>query len=161
MKILVLADTHIPNAASDLPKIIYDHLADVDLILHAGDITEMNILDKLKERLPVVAVRGNMDTLEVRKILTQKEIVDVGRYRIGLIHGWGPPDVLQEVVIKEFLNDKVDVIVFGHLHRAINLRNNNILLFNPGSPTDKMFTKENSFGILEIDKSIKANIIKV
>ena len=60
---------------------------------------------------------------------------------------------------KEF--GKVDVIVFGHTHSSQNEIKNGVLFFNPGSVTDKVFAKENSYGILEINSSIKGRIVKL
>jgi len=60
---------------------------------------------------------------------------------------------------KEF--EGVDVIVFGHSHKPFNQIINGILMFNPGSPTDKIFTNTNSFGILELNKKIRAEHIEI
>ena len=112
MKIGVISDTHIPERAEELPKEIFLAFKDVNLILHAGDFIELTVLDKLKEISQVKAVYGNMDMPEVRNVLAQKEIIEVGKFKIGLIHGWGPPDRLIETIKKEF-PQKINAIVFG------------------------------------------------
>lgn len=160
MKILVLSDTHIPRAAHDLPKKIYDEVANVDMIFHAGDFVEKELFDKLKSLKELKAVCGNMDTGVLRNTLNQKEMVHVGKFKIGLIHGYGPPKDMIETVKKEFAG--VDAIVFGHSHAATNMVKDGILFFNPGSPTDKIFAQSNSYGILEVtDKKIEGRIIKL
>lgn len=160
MKILVLSDTHIPRVANDLPKQIYDEIANVDMILHAGDFVEKELLDKLQALRETKAVYGNMDSVELRRLLKDKEVVQAQNVRIALIHGYGAPKDLIENLKREFTN--VDAIVFGHSHAPLNTRQDGILFFNPGSPTDKIFASVNSYGILEVaDKKIEGKIVKI
>jgi hypothetical protein len=161
MKIGVISDTHIPRTAEDIPDKVYEAFSKVDLILHAGDITDESFLSKLKRLAPVRAVCGNMDTPRTARALPTKDIIEAGAFRIGLTHGYGSPSTIKETVAKIFDNDKVDVIVFGHTHKAVNETAGGILYFNPGSPTDKFFTDNNSFGILEINDKIKGTIVSV
>ena len=160
MKIIVLSDTHVPVAAADLPQAVYEAVKYADMIFHAGDLVETGILDKLRELKNVKAVFGNMDTKEIRAELKAKEVITVGKFRIGLIHGYGAPSELLATVRKEF--DKVDAIVFGHSHVACNMKKDSVLYFNPGSPTDKIFASKNSYGILNVtDKEIRGEIIEL
>lgn len=158
MKILVLSDTHIPRVAQDLPERVYKEIENADMILHAGDFVDIEVLDALKKLKKVHAVYGNMDSSEIRRMLKDKETVQAGKFRIGLIHGYGAPRELLETVKSEFTN--VDAIVFGHSHIATNTVKDGVLFFNPGSPTDTIFAKEKTFGILEVtDKKIEGRII--
>lgn len=158
MRILVLSDTHVPVAAQDLPKKIYDELKNVDMIIHAGDFVEPEMVDKLRGFKELKAVCGNMDSPAVRTALKPKEEFVIGAFRIGLIHGYGAPSEIMETVRKEF--GKVDVLIFGHSHAAVNMKKDGVLYFNPGSPTDKIFAVKNSYGILNItDKKIEGEII--
>ncbi len=159
MRIGVISDTHIPKAAEWLPERLCDDLKKVDLILHAGDLTEMEVLDKLKEFAPVRAVYGNMDDVIVRRSLPVKDIIEIGKFKIGLTHGFGPPFGLMNRVRKEFKD--VDVIIFGHSHSPKKEMKDGTLLFNPGSPTGKIFAQTNSYGIIEINDDIKGEIIKL
>lgn len=159
MKIGVISDTHIPQSGEWLPEKLCEELKKVDLILHAGDLTEMQVLEKLNKLAPTKAVRGNMDTNKVRKVLPEKEIIEAGKFKIGLIHGFGAPFGLIGRLKDKF--NGVDVIIFGHSHSPENRVENGILFFNPGSPTDKVFTKFNSYGILNINDRIKGEIIKL
>lgn len=160
MKIMVLSDTHIPRIASDLPDRIYEDIAGVDMILHAGDFVEKELFDKLSALKPIKAVYGNMDPQNLRNRLSAKEVIEVGGMKIGLIHGYGAPRELAEMVRKEFTG--VDAIIFGHSHSAMNEMRGGVLLFNPGSPTDKIFASSNSYGLLEINNGrIKGQIIKL
>lgn len=158
-RIAVISDTHIPKAAQDLPESVYNELENVDLILHAGDLVEMAVLQKLQNIAPTRAVQGNMDMDEVKAALPEKDIIEVEKFKIGLIHGYGSPGRLVTTVSNEFKN--VDVIVFGHSHSPFSERVKNTLFFNPGSPTDKIFAPYNSFGILEVGEEIKGRIIRL
>jgi len=162
MKIGVISDTHIPDRSKDLPLKILNDFKNLDMIIHAGDLIDLSVLDKLKNICPQVkAVWGNMDPAEVRKKLPEKEVFKVLNYKIGLTHGYGHPQKLIELMQEIFKHDKVDIIIFGHSHNPVNEYRNNILYFNPGSLTDKIFSIYNSYGIIEINDKIKARIIKL
>ena len=158
-KIGVISDTHIPKNSLDLPEVVYRALRGVDLIFHAGDLVELAILEKLKKIAPTHAVHGNMDMPKVKANLPEKDIIEVEGFKIGLIHGFGPPGRVSAMVMKEFR--KVDVIVFGHTHYPFNEEIDGVLLFNPGSPTDTIFAPYKSYGILEVGKEIKGRIIRI
>lgn len=158
MKIGVLADIHIPERADKLPEKLLEELKGVDMIILAGDLTIASVLKSLKEIAPVVAVRGNMDQPEVFSVLKNKEIVIAGKFRIGVFHGFGSPQRIIDVLKAEFKDDKVDAIIFGHSHQPMNEYSEGVLFFNPGSPTDKVFAPYNSYGIIEINDGIKAEI---
>lgn len=160
MKILVLSDTHIPVAAQDLPEEIYKATEDVDMIFHAGDLIDAGVLEKLKSLKETRAVCGNMDSEELSMALNTKEIINIGKFKIGLIHGYGAPSEIMPTVRREF--DKIDVLVFGHSHAAMNVKKDGVLYFNPGSPTDKIFASKNSYGILEVTSNkIEGKIIEL
>jgi len=162
MKIGVISDTHIPDKALDLPKDILKCFQGVDMIIHAGDLADLSVLNKLRSICNnVKAVWGNMDPPDVRKELKEKEIIQVGDFKIGIMHGSGRPDNLIEILSLEFKKDNVDIIIFGHSHSSLNEKRGDILFFNPGSPTDKIFSPYNSYGIIEINDKIEARIIKI
>jgi hypothetical protein len=161
MRIGVLSDTHIPRVATRLPEEIYNVFKDVDMILHAGDLIDMSVLNTLEKMAETQAVHGNMDESEVLKALPAKRLINVGRFKIGLVHGYGAPFNLINTVKKEFIQKKVDVIVFGHSHSPVNEVRDGILFFNPGSPTDKIFARYNSYGILTVGHEVKGEIIKL
>lgn len=163
MLIGVLSDTHIPEAAEDLPMKIYEDLKRVDLIIHAGDIVNLETLKKLRKIKIVEAVYGNMDYPEVKNVLKDKIIINAGGFTIGVFHGRGAHSNIVETVKQEFStqNKKLDCIVFGHSHQPLNIVSENIIFFNPGSATDKVFAPYNSYGILEITDKIIGRIIKI
>ena len=137
---------------SNIPVPILKALAGVDLIIHAGDFTELAVLDSLKALAPVKAVRGNMDSSKLKEILPQKELFVVNGKNIGLIHGSGGPLGIASR-IRELFSD-VDLIIYGHSHVPYNQYLQGSLLFNPGRAME-------SFGLLTIDEKIKAEIIRL
>ncbi len=158
----VISDTHIPDRTKDIPIKILDAFKNVDMILHAGDFVDISVLAHLKKVCcNVHAVRGNMDHDDVRNKLPDKELFKVGKFNIGLMHGYGAPNKLIELMLTVFKNDNVNLIVFGHSHHPVNEKRNGILFFNPGSATDKIFSPYNSFGIIEINDEIKPRIIRL
>ncbi|MFA6450355.1 MAG: metallophosphoesterase family protein [bacterium] len=162
-KIGVISDTHIPTAARALPAMISDLFDGVDMILHAGDLVSESVLDDLALIAPVMAVRGNMDLSSEFNPL--KRIVDIEGegVLIGLIHGWGAPGDLPMRVLGEFeKKPKPDCIVFGHSHQPFNEFFGGVLMFNPGSPTDKRFAPYFSVGILTVSGgAVSGEIIKL
>lgn len=159
MKIGVLSDTHVPAVAPALPPIIYDIFHGVDLILHAGDIVELSVLDDLRAIAPVEAVAGNVDSAEVQVRLPSKKIIPIGNFTVGLIHGKYKLNVQQEMIRKEF--DNVDLIVYGHSHQPFWGVIDGVYFLNPGSPTDKRHAPYNSVALLEVGEDIRAEIIRI
>ncbi len=153
IRIGVLSDTHIPGRARTLPPVVFAGLQGVDMLLHAGDITRLDVLGELAAIAPVQAVHGNMDPLLVRQQLPHKLVVQVGSHRIGLIHGDGTGLSTPERVYRIFSKEQVDAAVFGHSHQPYNERRQGLLLFNPGSPTDRRFCPQFSYGILTITEN--------
>lgn len=160
IKIGVLSDTHIPKAANALPDEVVKAFHGVDLILHAGDLAEISVYEDLKKIAPCHAVYGNMDNLQVRDVLPQKTVVKAGKFKIGLIHGYGAPKSLKDYVRGEF-DKNIDAIVFGHSHMPCNEISGKTLFFNPGSPTDNVYAPYRSYGILTVSDGIKGEIIKI
>jgi putative phosphoesterase len=150
MKIAVLSDTH-AHSLDEIPPQTISALEEADLIVHAGDFTHIDFLDDLKKLGEVKAVRGNMDHREIRAILPERETFIVNGKKIGLIHGWGSPMGLEKKIRPLF--DEVDIIIYGHTHRPMNEYIGGVYFFNPGSARQ-------SYGILEIDDTIKGRIIK-
>ncbi len=159
MKIGVLSDTHVSAVSTSLPAEVFRIFQDVDLILHAGDIVELSLLDELSALAPVEAVAGNMDPPEVHLRLPQKKVIPAGRFRLGLIHGKCRIDVQREMVRKEF--NAVDLIIYGHSHTPFWGVENGMRYLNPGSPTDKRYAPYNSVAVLTVGNELHAEIIRI
>ena len=110
--------------------------AGVDLILHAGDIVQLSVLEELRAIAPVEAVAGNMDDAE-RSEPSAKKVLTAGKFRIGLIHGKYKINIQREMIRQEF--DDVDLIVYGHSHAPFWGKEHGVYFLNPGSPTDKRY----------------------
>ncbi len=159
MRLCVLSDTHIPDRYDALPAALLETAKHCDLIIHAGDFTSWELYTQLRALNDLKAVRGNIDAPQIQASLKEKDVFRIGPHKIGLIHGFGRPDAVLENVKKSF-SDPLDLVIFGHTHAAFCEKIGKTLYFNPGSPTDKIFSAENSYGIIEIDKEIVPRIIK-
>ena len=158
MRIGVVADTH----SRDLPQQMLKEFKTVDLIVHAGDFCDMKVANALKKIKPLEGVFGNMDDEKIRKVFPRRKILKLGDARIGLFHGEGAPQKVLESVQKEFKQEDVQAVIFGHSHEPFNEKKDNVLYFNPGSPNDSVFAPYLSFGILDLNKDgIKSRIIKI
>lgn len=163
MRIGVIADTHIPRQAKEIPQAVFNYFKGVELILHAGDLTNLSVLDELRQITPnVEAVIGNMDPSENQSVLPVKKTINAGGLKIGLTHGWGPPWGIRNRIWNEFKDEAPNVIIFGHTHQPEKATMHNILFLNPGSPTDRMFTSVNSIALLTIENGkAEAEIIQL
>ena len=163
-KIVVLSDTHLPVRAAKIPDQIIEQFKSADLIIHAGDHQTIEVVNLLQNYRNYIGVCGNMDSDDVADKLPEKVIININNnnkeFKIGVTHGSGPPQGLAERILN-FFEEKPDCIIFGHSHHPFNEKINNTLVFNPGSPTDTVFTTINTFGILTISDEIKGEIIKI
>ena len=152
MKIGVLSDTHMSSPADSLPAeiIVTFRQEGVGLILHAGDLVDLSLLDVLGEIAEVRAVAGNMDPPDVRARLPIKRVEVVEGVRIGLVHGGGPPQRLGERLLPVFEGDDIRVLVHGHSHQPRNEEYRGVLLFNPGCPFAGRRAERGTFGLLTI-----------
>ena len=158
MKIGVLSDTHIPTAGNHLPLPLLKAFEQVDLIIHAGDLVRLEVLDTLASIAPVKAVCGNMDPPAVQKELPDKLHLSIEGIKIGVTHGWGASDGLIKR-IRPTLCD-CDCIIFGHSHKPLCQWIEGILFLNPGSPTDKRLSPTDSYALLTVvGKKLEGRII--
>jgi len=160
IRIGVLADTHLPEsatAAAYLADLATRYFEGVAMVLHAGDIVAPGLLATLAP-LPGYGVRGNLDPAAPE--LPHRRVLEVAGMRIGLIHGWGPPTGLVARVRAEFVDTPLDCLVFGHSHAPLCRQEGGLLLFNPGSATDRRGQPHCSIGLLEVGNgTIKGRII--
>lgn len=162
MKIGVISDTHVPVNICELSQELINALKGCDLIVHAGDLIDLCVLEELKKISKVEAVYGNMDLPKVQAALEKKKILEVAGKKVGLMHGYGSSDKLIYTLKNEFFAQKPDIIIFGHSHVPKNEYIEGVLFFNPGSATDTVYAPYRSYGIIEIkDGEIKASIHKL
>jgi len=154
MRIGLLADTHIPIAAKELPPELIEAFRGVDLILHAGDIYALSVLDELARIAPVLAARGDDDygaTL-IDKRVQWTHVLKLGGKTLRLTHERPYSPAWWQNAVSSGPDDKTDIIVFGHEHRTVVEQVDGILMINPGSPTFLNYLRGlGTVGILEID----------
>lgn len=132
MIVAVLADTHLLPGAS-LPTALLRGIAGADLILHAGDIACLEVLERLAAVSPLHAVGGNADPPGLR--LPPARALRLGPWLVGLTHGSTGPGRDSEERARRACPG-ADVVVFGHSHRPLVARRvGGPLVCNPGSPT--------------------------
>jgi uncharacterized protein len=136
-RLLILADTHIPKRARDLPPEVWEAVDKADVVLHAGDWVDERLLDELDARARrLVGVWGNNDHGALRTRLPEVARVEIEGVRLGVVHETGAAKGREERCSAQYAD--LDVLVFGHSHipwdttSATGLR-----LLNPGSPTDR------------------------
>lgn len=145
----MVADTHVGEHLPTLPSEVLEALAGVDMVIHAGDLTDRVVLDQLERLGPVVAVRGNHDEEAGIEGLPRDALVEAGGRRIGVTHGTRvrPVELTAAVVslaagrtvllgfdraVRRRFGD-VDCIVTGHLHMPLHRMVDGALLFSPGA----------------------------
>ncbi|ANF22030.1 metallophosphoesterase [Thermococcus piezophilus] len=154
MLVAVISDTHYGNKTKNLPSLLFQHLEKKrpGLILHAGDITSPELLERLEEFAPVVVVRGNVDHLH----LPEEQVIEVEGLKIGVLHGHQFVIMNAQTLTYKALDMGVDVLVFGHTHRyyydTYSFHGQRVVLLNPGSPT---FPRMDSagFAFLKVDST--------
>jgi uncharacterized protein len=158
VKVGVISDTHLRGYDEKLRRILEHPFHGVDLILHAGDLTDLAVLD-LFDRKEVRAVYGNADPPRVRNLLPDQMVLDINGFRLGLIHDCGIAPPMNGAMGKKF--GHVDCLIFGHTHQPCNRKEGDLLYFNPGSATGNRFFPFNTVGILEVGKTITGEIIEL
>jgi putative phosphoesterase len=148
----VLSDTHVNDrGARRLPPEVPALFArlGVGLILHAGDLNALTVLERLRAVAPVLAVRGNSDLPETRAALPARIDLEIGGSSVALVHGDAGPTANRTA---DAMAGTVDCVVYGHSHVPRMEVVPGTLLFNPGSPTDKRWWPDYSVGLLRVDE---------
>lgn len=160
MLIGLISDTHIPDRMKELPEKVFEAFKDVEMILHAGDVTSQEVIEKLEEIAPVTAIQGNTDRI-VGLDLPKTTVVEAEELKIGVIHGEVYPraDTQQLHYLAKQLD--VDILVSGHSHQPKVEKVEDVLLINPGSPTVPRLA-DRTIMILEINKKeVNVELVKV
>lgn len=137
MRLLLLADTHIPKRARDLPPQVWDEVQRSDVVVHAGDWVNAALLDELSERSRrLVACWGNNDGPELRSRLPERADVTLDGLRFTVVHETGAASGREARMAQQY--PESDVLVFGHSHIPWDTTaRTGLRLLNPGSPTDR------------------------
>ncbi|GAB2620540.1 metallophosphoesterase [Kocuria arenosa] len=137
VRLLLLADTHVPKRARDLPAAVWRAVDDAEVVLHAGDWIDLATLDRLEERAArLVGVWGNNDGPGLRERLPEVARATFGGVRFGMVHETGAATGREARMDRAFPG--LDVLVFGHSHIPWDSTTPaGLRLLNPGSPTDR------------------------
>lgn len=151
MIIGVVSDTHLTGRSRKLPPVLIEGLRLADAILHAGDWMTLDVYEELSRIAPVQGVAGNGDGEEIIRHFGMKRVAVCEGIRIGIVHGHeGTGRTTPERARRAFLEDPPDIVVFGHSHIPLKEQAGSVLLFNPGSPTDKRRQPLYSYGLIHI-----------
>jgi putative phosphoesterase len=149
MEIAIISDTHMPRRGRALPEECVRRCRDAELIIHAGDICTLAVLDELRAYGRVVAVHGNVDDAWVRAALPAVATVEAGGRRIMVTHDGGGRQRRLERLYERFPD--ADAVVFGHSHIPLHERDGDgFQIFNPGSPTDRRRSPHHTMGIATV-----------
>ena len=149
MRLLLLADTHVPRRARDLPHEVWDAVDRADLVVHAGDWLTVDLLDRLAGRTDVLGCWGNNDGPDLRARLPEVARRTVGGVRLAVVHETG--DARGREVRADAAHPDTDLLVFGHSHIPWDtVTPGGMRLLNPGSPTDRRRQPFGSYLTLEL-----------
>lgn len=145
-RIGLISDTHMPARCAALPPTVFAVLRGVDVVVHAGDVGELWVLDQLSAIAPVVAVHGNDESADAQRELPYQQLVIAGGTRILLTHGHNPdrvremesrkddrwpPKLARRAAIGTQAGARV--VVFGHTHIPMAVEHDGVLLINSGA----------------------------
>ena len=149
VRALVLADTHIrPDRDRDLPAGVWQEASRADVILHAGDILNVGLLDALGRLAPVHAVLGNND-VTLRATLPETLEIRLDGVDVAMVHDSGATTGRPQRLRRRF--PTADLVVYGHSHLpddSVGVGGQR--LFNPGSCTERRRAPSRTYGLLEL-----------
>lgn len=137
VRVTVVADTHVPGRARDLPEEVWRAVEDADLVVHAGDWVSVGLLDRFEERSrSLLACHGNNDPPALAARVPEVARAVVAGVRLGVVHETGAATGRERRCDAQF--DDLDLLVFGHSHIPWDTTTpRGLRLLNPGSPTDR------------------------
>jgi uncharacterized protein len=146
VEIAIISDTHLPRGDRRLPQSCVERLAAADLIIHAGDLSTLPVLQDLQSHGTVVAVHGNVDSADVHAALPEAALVRADGATIAVIHDAGPSSGRIARMRRRFPD--AAAVVFGHSHIPLHERDaDGFQIFNPGSPTERRRAPHHTMGI--------------
>ncbi len=150
VSIIALSDSH-TTTVNDLPVPLREALPRADLIVHAGDHTDLSLLEELQQQGQVIAVSGNMDSAGLKVRLPHRQIVTINGKTVGVTHGSGAPAGIAERV-RALFPENPDLIIFGHSHVPFNDTVGGTLMVNPG-PANK------GYAAIEVGEGLSTQLI--
>jgi putative phosphoesterase len=137
MRLLLISDTHLPARAKKLPAAVWAAVDEADVVIHAGDWVNVELLDELTERSKqLIGCWGNNDGPLLRARLPEVARVTLDGLSVAVVHETGTAKGREERCDRAYPD--VDLLVFGHSHIPWDTTSpRGLRLLNPGSPTDR------------------------
>jgi uncharacterized protein len=153
MLIAVIADTHMPRGARRLPDACVERIEAADLLLHAGDFSTLEVLRELEAiGPPLVAVHGNVDSADIRRLLPEERVVEAEGARIAMVHDAGPSAGRLDRLRRRY-GERADLVVFGHSHLPLHEQApDGFQILNPGSPTERRRAPAHTMGLIRVER---------
>ncbi len=126
-KIGLISDTH-----GLLRKEAAEALRGSELIIHAGDVGKLEILEELRKIAPVIAVRGNVDTEPWARTLPETAVAEAGSVLIYILHDVNTLDLNPAA-------SGYHIVISGHSHKSGKTERDGVLYINPGSAGPRRF----------------------
>ena len=156
MRLLLIADTHVPQRA--LPPAVWAQVDRADVVLHAGVWVDVSLLDALDARAArVLGCWGNNDGPALRERLPEVARADLDGVRFAVVHETGPSKRRDERMAMAYGDD--DVLVFGHSHVPWDTTAGSLRLLNPGSPTDRRRQPACTFMTAEVADGMLRDVV--
>jgi uncharacterized protein len=162
MRVVALADTHLRKDSSrDLSRAAQAELERAEVILHAGDVTDESVLQRLARLAPVHAVLGNNDH-DLVGVLPEELVVDLAGAKIAMIHDSGPRRGREARLHRRFPD--AALVVFGHSHVPWDGPGlGGQWLLNPGSPTQRRAQPHRTLATVDLEagRVVSTRIVNV
>ena len=142
----LISDTH-----GWLNPMFHELFAGVEMILHAGDVGKVSVLEELERIAPTVVVRGNIDGGDLRQLPLEK-VVEVGGRRVAMLHIAGSPKRPKKAARELLVRERPDAIVVGHSHIPVVGRVDGTLWINPGAAGRQGFHTECFAALLHVSR---------
>ncbi|MCU1693920.1 MAG: putative calcineurin-like phosphoesterase [Frankiales bacterium] len=161
MRLLLLADTHVPRRAKDLPPQVWDEVARADVVVHAGDWVDVGLLDLLEARAArLLACWGNNDGPALRARLPEVARAELAGVQVAVVHETGASAGRERRA--DAAHPGVDLLVFGHSHIPWDtVSPGGMRLLNPGSPTDRRRQPVCTLMTLQLDDGVVSDVALV
>lgn len=159
-RLAVISDTHLtPTSKRDLPSRVWEEIQRADLVLHAGDVTTPDLIERIEKVAPVVTVLGNNDL--GLDHLPERWSGAIEATQVAMVHDSGPTKGRANRMRRWFAD--ADLVIFGHSHAPVNeLGSDGQWLLNPGSPTQRRRQPVTTMAVIEVDNdTFEAKIVEV
>jgi len=148
--VVAMSDSH-ATTLRELPARLCSALGKADIIVHAGDLTEMSLLLELRATGQTVAVAGNMDSTALKVHLPHRQLFTANGRTVGVAHGSGAPTGIAQRV-RALFPENPDLIVFGHSHVPFTGVVDGVLMVNPGPASS-------GYAHISIDEEVCAQLV--